>query len=246
MSREVHVRICEGVGVRFPCATRLIITGKSKSILEDAIQPVVKGFLAERGLELSPEKTLITHIKDGFTFLGQTFIKHGRVLHITPSTEGVHALIQKVGTMIHEHVSAPMPALIKKLNSTLRGWANYHRHVVASEAFSRIDTYVFEQLRRMVRRRHSEKSAQWLIQHYWSAAGKNVFAVLAKTAKAGKKLYQVVRVSAMGIRRYVKIKADANPYLPEYSGYFWRSRNKKDSELLPALSAREFRAMKTA
>ena len=56
-------------------ADDFIITGKSKSILEDAIQPVVKGFLAERGLELSPEKTLITHIKDGFTFLGQTFRK---------------------------------------------------------------------------------------------------------------------------------------------------------------------------
>ena len=55
---------------------------------------------------------------------------------------------------------------------------------------------------------------------YWSAAGKNVFAVFAKTAKAGKKLYQVVRVSAIGIRRYVKIRAAANPYLPEYAGYF--------------------------
>jgi RNA-directed DNA polymerase len=224
-------------------ADDFIITGKSRSILEDAIQPTVKGFLAERGLELSPEKTVITHIKDGFTFLGQTFRKCGRVLHITPSTEGVHALMQKVGTMIREHVSAPMPALIKQLNVTLRGWANYHRHVVASDAFSRIDTYVFEQLWRMVRRRHSTKPAHWLVKQYWSAAGKNVFAVLAKTAKAGKKLYQVLRVSAMGIRRYVKIKADANPYLPEYAGYFWRRRNQKDSKLLPAMTAREFRAM---
>ncbi len=50
-------------------------------------------------------------------------------------------------------------------------------------------------------------------------------------------------LSSLGIRRYVKIKADANPYLPEYAGYFWRRRNKKDSKLLPAMSAREFRAM---
>jgi len=227
-------------------ADDFIITGKSKSILEDAIQPVVEGFLRERGLELSPEKTVVTHIKDGFTFLGQTFRKHGRVLHITPSKEGVHALMQKVGTLIRKHVSAPMPVLIKKLNAMLRGWANYHRHVVASEAFSRIDTYVFEQLRRMLRRRHPTKSVKWLIKHYWSAAGKNVFAVFAKTVKTGKKLYQVLRVSAIGIRRYVKIKAVANPYLPEYAGYFWRRRNKKDSKLLPAMSAREYRAMASA
>ena len=227
-------------------ADDFIITGKSKSILEDAIQPMVEGFLAERGLELSPEKTVVTHIKDGFTFLGQTFRKHGRVLHITPSTEGVHALMQKVGKLIRKHVSAPMPVLIKKLNATLRGWANYHRHVVASEAFSRIDTYVFEQLRRMLRRRHSTKSVKWLIKHYWSAAGKNVFAVFAKTSKTGKKLYQVLRVSAIGIRRYVKIKAAANPYLSEYAGYFWRRRHKKESKLLPAMSAREFRATASA
>ncbi|MDZ7579924.1 MAG: group II intron maturase-specific domain-containing protein [Deltaproteobacteria bacterium] len=204
---------------------------------------MIEGFLAERGLELSPEKTVITHIKDGFTFLGQTFRKHGRVLHITPSTEGVHTLMQKVETIIRTHVSAPMPVLIKKLNETLRGWANYHRHVVASEVFSRIDTYVYEQLWHMLHRRHSTKSAGWLVKHYWSAAGKNVFAVFAKTAKTGKKLYQVLRVSAIGIRRYVKIKADANPYMPEYAGYYWRRRHKKESKLLPAMSAREYRAM---
>ena len=224
-------------------ADDFICTGKSKSILEDSIQPVIEGFLAERGLKLSPEKTVITHIKDGFTFLGQTFRKHGRVLHITPSTEGVHTLMQKVRTLIRKHVGAPMPALIKKLNETLRGWANYHRHVVASEAFGRIDTYVFDHLRRMVRRRHRRKSVKWLTKHYWSAAGPNIFAVWAKTVKNGKKLYQVLRVSAIGIRRYVKIKADANPYLPEYAGYFWRRRHKKESRLRPAMSAREFRAM---
>jgi RNA-directed DNA polymerase len=133
-----------------------------------------------------------------------------------------------------------------ELNSTLRGWANYHRHVVASEAFSRIDTHVFERLWRMVRRRHSGKSAQWLTKQYWSAAGKGVFAIKAKTAKAKEKVCRVLRVSAVKTRRYVKIKADANPYLPEHAGYFWRRRNKKDTKLLPALSARAFRGMMTA
>ena len=55
-------------------------------------------------------------------------------------------LLKKVGTLIRKYVSAPMEILVKKLNQTLRGWANYQRHVVASEAFSRIDTYVFKQL----------------------------------------------------------------------------------------------------
>ena len=55
--------------VRF--ADDFIITGKSKEVLEQTVKPLVKQFMKERGLELSPEKTLITHVEDGFDFLGQ-------------------------------------------------------------------------------------------------------------------------------------------------------------------------------
>ena len=40
--------------------------------------------MRERGLELSPEKTLITHIEDGFDFLGQHLRKYKGKLLITP------------------------------------------------------------------------------------------------------------------------------------------------------------------
>ncbi len=228
-------------------ADDFIITGKSRRLLERQIRPAVEDFLADRGLTLSKEKTVITYIKKGFTFLGQTFRKHGRVLHITPSVEGVLALIRKVGTLIRKHVSVPMPVLIKKLNETLRGWGNYHRHVVASGAFGRIDTYVFEQLWRMVRRRHQNKSKGWLINRYWSATGrKHRFAVRAKTASGKTTVYEVIKLHAIGIRRYIKIKADANPYLPEYAEYFWRRRHIKESKLLAAMSARELRVLRAA
>jgi RNA-directed DNA polymerase len=227
-------------------ADDFVITGKSKRLLEQNVKPAVEAFLSERGLTLSEEKTVITYIRDGFTFLGQTFRKHGRVLHITPSIEGVLALKRKIGEIIRKHVSAPMPALIKKLNETLRGWANYHRHVVASEAFRCIDTYVFEQLWRMLRQRHSNKSKKWLFREYWIASGrKHIFAVHADIAPGVKKLYQVVRVGAIGIKRHIKIKAAATPYLPEYARYFWERRHKKGRTELVALTAREHRAMAT-
>jgi len=72
------------------------VTGKSRRLLEEKVRPKIEEFLAERGLSLSPEKTAITHIKDGFTFLGQTYRKTGNVLHITPAKEGVLALKRKV------------------------------------------------------------------------------------------------------------------------------------------------------
>lgn len=218
-------------------ADDFIVTGKSKRLLEEIVRPVIEAFLTDRGLTLSKEKTVITHIKGGFTFLGQTFRKHGRVLHITPAIEGVLALKRKVGSLIREHVSAPMPALIKKLNQTLRGWGNYHRHVVASEAFARVDKYVYDQLWRMLRRRHPMKSQRWLVNKYWSTPGRKwVFSTIAKLRR-GVRRYQVVILSSLGIRRHIKVRADANPYLPEYGAYFARRRREKDSRLLPGLSA---------
>jgi RNA-directed DNA polymerase len=95
----------------------------------------------------------------------------------------------------------------------------------------------------MLRKRHPKKSKKWLYRKYWTAAGgKNTFAVIAKIKKGVKKVYQVVRICSIGIKRHIKIKAVANPYDPEYGSYFWQRRNRKDSKLLPALSAREFRA----
>ena len=224
-------------------ADDFIITGKSKYLLVKHVLPVVKQFLAERGLQLSEEKTKITHIRDGFTFLGQHFRKHGRVLHITPPVEAVRALKRKLGTLIRKHVRAPMANLIQKLNQTLRGWANYHRHVVSSEAFSRIDTYVYEQLWRMLHRRHPHKTKGWLIRNYWTAAGhKWVFAVRRKNEHDRWIVHALLRLFTVGITRYVKIEADANPYLPEYAAYCWERRHKKGCKLLGALSARQYRA----
>jgi RNA-directed DNA polymerase len=58
-------------------ADDFIITGTSKELLEREVKPCVEVFLAERGLELSQEKTKITHISEGFDFLGQNVRKYG-------------------------------------------------------------------------------------------------------------------------------------------------------------------------
>ena len=243
--RNAVPRRCRINFIRY--ADDFIVTGKSRRLLEKSIRPVVEKFLADRGLQLSPEKTAITHIKDGFTFLGQTYRKTGNVLHITPAKEGVFALKRKVGPLIRKHVSAPLPILVKKLNQTLRGWGNYHRHVVAGETFVVVDKYVKEQLRRMVYRRHQRKSRKWLDRHYWQAPGhERKFTVTAKTAKGELRSYEVVRLQLLGIRRHVKIKADANPYMQEQGRYFARRRLNKESMRVVGNSARERKALTAA
>src|SRR5215472_14182970 len=74
-------------------ADDFIITGASKELLEKKVKPLVEGFLAERGLRLSPEKTKITHIDDGFDFLGQNVRKYDGKLIIKPSKPNVASFL---------------------------------------------------------------------------------------------------------------------------------------------------------
>ena len=78
-------------------ADDFIITGTSQVLLKHEVQPLVEHFLRQRGLELSHEKTRITHIKNGFDFLGQTVrrFRNGKVL-IKPSKRSVKTFLAKI------------------------------------------------------------------------------------------------------------------------------------------------------
>ncbi len=77
-------------------ADDFIITGNSKEWLEHEVKPAVVEFLAERGLVLSPEKTKVTHIRDGFDFLGWNIRKYDNKLLMKPSKANVKAHLDKI------------------------------------------------------------------------------------------------------------------------------------------------------
>ena len=132
-----------------------------------------------------------------------------------------------------------MEQLITNLNAVLRGWAQYHKYVVSSETFFHVDKYVFDRLWQMLHRRHPNKSKGWLTTKYWTAFGKKWVFSITRTYK--KKVYvsHVLSLSSIGTKRYIKIKADANPYLRKYRGYFWERRHKKDAKFRNQIPARE-------
>src|ERR1039458_4183555 len=93
--RNKGPKICSKVHlVRY--ADDFIITGRSQSQLVNEVLPLVEKFLRERGLELSAEKTHVTHIQKGFDFLGQNIRKYGRKLLITPAQKNVQAALTKI------------------------------------------------------------------------------------------------------------------------------------------------------
>src|SRR5258707_9105195 len=87
-------------------ADDFIITGTSKELLENEVKPLVERFMLERGLQLSPEKTCITHIDQGFDFLGQNLRKYNGKLLITPSKKNMHAFLEKERDAIHQNRTA--------------------------------------------------------------------------------------------------------------------------------------------
>ena len=64
-----------------------VMTGISQEVLEKEVKPLVPAFLGERGLELSEEQPSITHIEEGFDFLGQTVRKYNGQFLTRPSKE---------------------------------------------------------------------------------------------------------------------------------------------------------------
>ncbi|MEO8339778.1 MAG: group II intron maturase-specific domain-containing protein, partial [Nitrospirota bacterium] len=136
-------------------------------MLEHEVRPLVERFLAVRGLMLSSEKTRVAHIDEGFTFLGQHVRKyHGKLL-VTPSRQNVHAFLQKVRAIIRANGAAAQADLIHALNRVILGWVMYHRHIVATRTFRKVDHVLWHRLWRWARRRHQEKTAEWVLHRYW-------------------------------------------------------------------------------
>jgi len=98
-------------------ADDFIITGASREVLENEVKPLVEQFLIARGLELSKEKTRITHIEEGFDFLGQNVRKYNGKLLIKPSKKNVQKFLKDIRGTIKGRKATKQEKLIE--NSTL-------------------------------------------------------------------------------------------------------------------------------
>ena len=206
-------------------ADDFIITGRSRELLENEVQPMVRDFLAQRGLTLSEEKTTITHITEGFDFLGFNLRKHDAKLLITPSKKGVHRLLEKVRGMIKGGWGRGGAGytLIQHVNPILRGWANYYRHAVSKSTFAKIDHHVWACLWRWVKRRHPNKGMWWIKRRYFTRKGNRNW--VFHDTHAGKE-YVLFRMSSTPIVRHAKTRLDANPFDPQWRNYFEARRRK--------------------
>jgi RNA-directed DNA polymerase len=205
-------------------ADDFIITGKSEELLEKEIKPIVEQFLKERGLELSQEKTLITHIETGFDFLGQNVRKYKGKLLIKPSKKSTKTFLEKIRTIIQENKEIKAGKLIERLNPIIRGWALYHRHVVSRKTFEKVDSEIYKMLQNWSTRRHPNKPKRWIIKKYFKTIGGDNWRFYGENE--GKEI-ALIKACHFPIRRHIKIKSQANPFDPSWELYFEERQNRK-------------------
>ena len=135
-----------------------IISGESREILEKEVRPAVENFLKERGLELSEDKTRITHIEKGFNFLGFNLRKYDDKLLIKPSEKSLNGIIGKIRQTVRKNRHVKTERLIGLLNPMIRGWTNYFRHVVSKETFAKLGSLIRSSVWNRAVKRHPTKS----------------------------------------------------------------------------------------
>lgn len=214
LADRFHTNRLGNVDIRFKNAHKVnlvryaddfIVTAATKEIAEEA-KEIIRNFLRTRGLELSEEKTCITHINDGFDMLGWTFRKFDGKLIVKPSKKSIKSLVDNLSETILKRGKAwKQEVLIEKLNQQIRGWTNYHQSVSASKAFAHIDYVLYELLWRWAKRRHPHKGQWWVSTKYWHQKGNRSWTFSTEDK-------ELLRVDHIPIIRHTKVRMDANPY----------------------------------
>jgi RNA-directed DNA polymerase len=198
-----------------------LVTGRTKELLEREVKPLREEFLKERGLELSSEKTSLTHIQDGYDFLGQNVRKYKTGKRhkwlIKPSNKKVQAHLEKIRDIVKKNKALPAGKLLLLLNPIIGGWAQSHQHVVSKEIFNSVDDAISQRRRRWIKRRHPKKSNAWITKKSFKTVGGDNWVFSAEVDGREDHLATTAHIP---IKRHVKIRGEANPSDPEWESDF--------------------------
>jgi RNA-directed DNA polymerase len=200
-------------------ADDFIITATSESVIRYEVLPLVEHFLHQRGLELSHEKTRITHIQRGFDFLGQSIrrLPDGKIL-IKPSKSSIRRFLTKIRATIVESGALRSGELVRRLNQQIKGWTMYHRFAVSKRVFAYVDHRIYWLLRRWCRRRHRKKNWAWILAKYYPnhSSGDGRFVGILRKENGNRVAMPLMKASQVRVCRWRKIGSNVNPYDPTW------------------------------
>lgn len=128
------------------------------------------------GLHLKPEKTGVTHIDEGFNFLGQRIMRKAKgekhFVYTFVSNEALASAKRKVKTLTTRSTTNLEPSeLLRALNPVLRGWASYFRYAAAKRTFAYLGNYTWWRVVRWLRKKHPHMTWKQLRRRYFGKGG---------------------------------------------------------------------------
>ena len=151
---------------------------------EEALYEEITEVLAPAGLKLSGEKTHITHVDDGFDFLGWHIRRRKKkgtndkmVVHTYPSKKSVASIKDKIRRATRRFLHRTLADLLRRLNPILRGWCAYFCHGVSKAIFSYIDYFAFWRVVGWLKKRHPKLNVHTVVRRFlpgWHIAADGV------------------------------------------------------------------------
>jgi RNA-directed DNA polymerase len=220
-------------------ADDFVVFCESKEDAEKSVS-ILTGWLKERGLTLSPEKTRIVHLSEGFDFLGFNIrhykapktSKSGWKLLIRPSKKSVQKIREKLRDKWVLLRSQNVKVVIKELNPVIRGWANYFRIGVAKEVFCLLDHWITEREIRYVKRMHPTKPRYWTQTKYFGRLNTERGDNWVFGDKQTGMFLQMFKW--FPIERHALVQGNASPDDPSLRDYWAKRMAAKAKDLVPS------------
>ncbi len=203
---------------------------------------IIADWLENLGLSLKPSKTRLVHtLKShqgsfpGFDFLGfnirqypvgKYHSRQGYKTLIKPSKDSQKLHYQRLGQIIDKRKAVSQDDLIAALNPIIKGWSNYFSSVCSKKIFNRLDELVYHKLCRWAKRRHHNKSWQWISRKYWKTFGNNHWCFASNEEDNPFKLFNHADTK---IVRHIKVKGVASPL--DGNLIYWSSRLGKNPQM---------------
>ena len=207
-------------------ADDFLIFAKTKEDIEK-VPKLLENYLNERGLILSEEKTKITHLSEGFNFLGFNFKQYkDGISRIRPSKDSLKKFKQEVDYIFKSSYGHNVGVLIHRLNPLIRGTANYWRYAIFGiKDLSKMDNYIWNKTFNFLNRLHPNKSWKWIKNKYFTSHSDEIHHsnwVLTDPITGN----TLEKMSWYNPRKYIMVKHDYSPYDSDKKDYFESRKHK--------------------
>jgi RNA-directed DNA polymerase len=215
-------------------ADDLVVVAPERDRLEQVV-PMIRAWLAERGLQLNEEKTRIVDAYDGFNFLGFRIRKYRRgACLVMPQKDKVLDKLREWKRWLRRNATTSPADVIKYLNVRVVNWANYYQHACSSQVYQYVNNRLFQMLWSWCLRRHPRKSRWWIAHRYFGVVEDRNWVFMAETRnRRGDRATAYLLGAFRPHTEHVMVRGTASPMDPALTTYWHQRRRARGRSTYP-------------